>query len=55
MAQVLPAQAEVPRKLHYEQVAETKHERKRQGLSKVVKSLIQLNSRLGRLSDSRSV
>lgn len=26
MAQVLPAQAAVPRKLHYEQVPETKHE-----------------------------
>jgi len=26
MAQVLPAQADVPRQLHYEQVAETVHE-----------------------------
>lgn len=28
MAQVLPAQADTPRQLHYEQVPETKHERK---------------------------
>ena len=26
MAQVLSARADVPRKLHYEQVSETKHE-----------------------------
>lgn len=29
MAQVLPAQADTPRQLHYEQVPETKHERTR--------------------------